>query len=87
MTELGVKVRVEPPTRMGMRRVVLLAFAAVGLLRVLVVTRKGQMKRSWTAASSIRGRGVRARGGGFITFEGTFDPGHRRQGGTKKGEC
>lgn len=46
MTEFGVKVRVEPPTRMGMRRVVLVALAAVGLLRVLVVTRKRQMKRS-----------------------------------------
>lgn len=44
MTELGVKVRVEPPTRMGMRRVVLVlaAFTAVGLLRVLVVTRQRQ---------------------------------------------
>lgn len=42
MTELGVKVSVEPPTRMGMRRALLAAFAAVGLLRKLVVTRRSQ---------------------------------------------
>lgn len=45
MTELGVKVRVEPPTRMGMRRVVLAAFTRVGALRVLVVTRERQIEK------------------------------------------